>query len=453
MKILVILLISLGILSCQSARNGKDKQSEGEISLKVEKFTLDNGLTVLVVENKKLPVFTYYTYFKVGGKYEYKGITGASHFLEHMMFKGAKKYGQGEFDRVIEGSGGTNNAYTSNDLTVYYESLPSEHFELIADLEADRMENLELELNSFQQEKKVVLEERRMRYENSDQGKLYLDMMQEMFVGTPYGTSVIGDVKDLLSVKRDQIKDFFNLYYAPNNAVIVLVGDLETDKVKKIMKEKFGKIKASKSLESTKKKRLAEKGFDFKGSYNRSIELKGTTPHPMFMLAFQGSKIGPREGFIADILASVLADGESSYLSQKYVTGKNPVLGGISGSNYTLQESGVFFFAGQLLEKKSLKDFKKDIFKTLKNSCESAITERSVQKVKNQYLVQMLSSLDTNAGIASFLGNREVYFGDYSFYKKELEIYNSVSVEELKVVCQKYIDENKSIFLSIWNKH
>lgn len=453
------LLLILGMtltLSCSQTKKTRAKKSplkEGELNLDVTKVTLDNGLIVLISENHKLPIFSYYTYYKVGGKYETEGFTGATHYLEHMMFKGAKKYGPGEFDRLVEGNGGSNNAFTTNDHTVYYENLPSKHIEKIIDLEADRMQNLLLEEQSFERERQVILEERRMRYENSDRGKLYLGMMKRMFEGTPYGTSVIGKIPDLKSVTRKQMYDYFKLHYAPNNAIVVIVGDVDTDETIKMIKKYYGPMKASPESEKKKADQLKKLGFDFKAKYNKTFRLKGQTPNPMFMLSFKGTKVGTDDSYVLDILGSILGGGASSYLSQKYVLGKNPTLSNVYASNYTLQDSGVFFIGGELLSKKSIVATRNSLYKSLKKSCAEAITQRSLDKVKNQYLVDMFSSLDTNAGVARFIGDSEFYYGDYSFYNQEMKNYQNVTVEALKVACQKYIKRENSHFLSIWNKN
>ncbi len=446
---LIVFLLVFGGQACSILQ----KNNEYDIALNVKKKTLENGLTILVVENKKLPIFSYYTYFKVGSKFEAPGITGSSHLLEHMMFKGAKKYGAGEFDKLVEGNGGKNNAYTSNDLTVYYESLPSEHFDVIADLEADRMQNLLLEKESFEKERNVVLEERKLRYENRDSGKLYLTMMKTAFKGTPYGSSVIGEIEDLKTVSRKEVLDYFKKYYAPNNAVVIVVGDVDAKHVFKKMQEKFGDIKPTKNLDKLKQKHLSELGFDFRKDFEKTIHLKGTGPVPQFMLAFQGKKVGHKDAFTLDILASILGEGKSSYLTEKFVIAKNPQLSSIQAANYTLQESGIFFLMGELLPERKLNSFIKDLKKELSQSCENAITERSLQKVLNQYLVGMFSGLDTNAGIASFLGDREVYYGDYNFYKKEIDMYRSISVDQLKAACQQYINNKESVLITVWNKN
>ena len=205
--------ISLTLISLLTACSSLNplKGSEEVPEFNVHKITLENGLKVLLLENHRLPIFSFQIFYEVGGRDEQKGITGASHFLEHLMFKGAKKYGPGEFDYLIEGNGGVNNAYTTQDLTVYYENMPANMLEKIIDVEADRMNNLLVEPKAFEKERSVVLEERKMRYENSPRGKLYLKFQERLYHNTPYGTSVIGDIADLKSVSRDQIYQYFKI--------------------------------------------------------------------------------------------------------------------------------------------------------------------------------------------------------------------------------------------------
>ena len=241
LKFVLIPLILISLIGCSSkSEKPKKAQSLSEsINLDVHEIKLDNGMTALVYPNHRLPIFSVYLYYKVGGKNERPGITGASHFLEHMMFKGAKKYGQGKIDFMIEGSGGSTNAYTTNDQTVYYENLPTTELESILDIEADRLENLLLDKEAFEKERAVVLEERKMRYENSPRGQLYLGLMKNLYKGTPYGSSVIGEIPDLKSVTREQIHEYFKKFYAPNNLTLVLVGDVDKKKAEEIIREKF----------------------------------------------------------------------------------------------------------------------------------------------------------------------------------------------------------------------
>jgi zinc protease len=298
------------------------------------------------------------------------------------------------------------------------------------------------------------MEERKMRYENSPRGQLYLEFMQAIFENTPYGGSVIGDVADLKSLSRDQVMDYFKKFYTPDNAIIVIAGDVDADEVYKQVKEKFGPL--SPSSKEMKKYRMAKDSealYKHQGQYKRHIKLNGTAKTPMFMLGFPGDALGSREGFVRDILASILGQGQSSYLNQKYVMGKRPLLSSISAANYTLKYNGVFWISGELLRGVNLKKIEKMLLKDISRLCDTAIDERSLQKTKNQYLVGYISEVEKNAGIAHFLGMRENVFGDYSFYKKELEIYNSITTNEVKKSCKSLFNLNKHIMVSIWDRH
>lgn len=458
MQILKVLGLSIVLVACghQSRTNKYDMMAENpKLEFDVKTKTLDNGMKILVVENDKLPLVSYYAYFNVGAKHEVPGMTGASHFLEHMMFKGAKKYKQGEFDKMIEGNGGNNNAYTSNDMTVYYENLPSEHIEKIIDIEADRMQHLALNEKAFESEKQVVLEERKMRYENSDRGKLYLEVMSEVFKGTAYGTSVIGSINDIKTVSREQVWEYFKKFYAPNNSFVVIVGDVNANKVLKTMERQFGSIARNENLEEQKQAYIAAKGaFEFNGKFGaRRINLHGSNEDPLFMLAFKGVKFGQRQGFVLDILSSLLGEGQSSYLNKHYVYGSRPRLSNIYASNFTLQDAGVFLIGGQLLKNESLASVHRSLYARLKRSCQKGFSQRDLEKVKNQYLVSYFSGLDTNSGIARFLGDRQAYYGDYRYYKSEIDLYNSITLDEVTSACKEFLLPKNSLFVSIWNKH
>ena len=199
------------------------------INLDVKKWELSNGLRLLVIEDKTLPIMSYYTFYEVGGRHEGPGTTGATHFLEHMMFRGSKNYPPQVFDSTIEKLGGSTNAYTNFDMTVYYESLPSAHLKNMIEMEADRVKGLLLQPDLVDKERQVVFEERKMRYENSPEGKLYLRMMQEVFKGTPYGGSVIGEVEDLKALTPENLRSFHDNFYVPNNMVIVISGGVDSD--------------------------------------------------------------------------------------------------------------------------------------------------------------------------------------------------------------------------------
>lgn len=430
----------------------KRHQSLSEsVHLEVEELKLDNGMTALIVPNKKLPIFSLYMFYKVGGKNEVKGITGASHFLEHMMFKGAKKYGKNKIDFMIEGSGGSTNAYTTNDQTVYYENLPSGQLATILDIEADRMENLLLDTDDFNKERAVVLEERRMRYENSPRGQLYLELMQILYKGTPYGSSVIGDIPDLKTVTREQIHAYFKNFYAPNNLSLVLVGDVDVDEAKKIIRERFAHIPSSDVVDKNHKS-LTDDKFEPKLASDLVVAKKGESPNPIFMLAFPSYKAGHPRGYALDVLSSILGAGKSSSLINEYILINRPIATSMYAANQSLEKSGFFFVGGELVRGIKLEDFRTKLLSKLKSFCATEVTERSLQKIKNNYLVDLYTGLDTNAGLAQFLGERQLLFGDWRTYQKELSLYEKVSVQDVKDECVA-IFSKPSVFVSVWNQH
>lgn len=450
MKLLFsLLLTTLFFNSCSSVK--KDKTLADSINLDVDEVKLDNGMTALIVNNPKLPIFSLYFFYKVGGKNEVPGITGASHFLEHMMFKGGKKFGKNTLDFIIEGSGGSTNAYTTNDQTVYYENLPSKELSMILDIEADRMENLNLDPEEFDKERAVVLEERKMRYENAPRGQLYQLLMETFFAGTPYGRSVIGDIPDLKSVTREQIHAYFKRFYAPNNVTLVLVGDVDTGKAKSMIKEKFGKIPSSKSVTSDHAS-LKDEAFQVSFKESKVVNRKGESPSPIFMMAYPTYKAGHPKGYALDVLSSILGSGKSSSLINEYILTNKPVATSMYAAHQQLEKAGFFFVGGELVRGIKLNEFRADLQKKLKGYCESEITDRNIQKIKNNYLVDLYGGLDTNAGLAQFLGDRQTLTGDWRFYKHELELYEKVTVKDVKDLCLETFSKN-SVFVSVWDQH
>lgn len=450
MKFLFSLLaLCLFINACSSVK--KEKTLADSINIDVDELKLDNGMTALIVNNPKLPIFSLYFFYKVGSKNEVPGITGASHFLEHMMFKGAKKFGKNTLDFIIEGSGGSTNAYTTTDQTVYYENLPSSELNTILDIEADRMENLTLDEDDFNKERAVVLEERKMRYENAPRGQLYQLLMSTFYKGTPYGRSVIGDIPDLKSVTREQMHAYFKRFYAPNNVTLVIVGDLSSSKTKDMIREKFGKIPASKTVVADHAS-LKDEEFVPKFTTSQVVHQKGESPSPIFMMAYPTYKAGHEKGYALDVLSSILGSGKSSSLINEYILVNKPAATSMYAAHQQLEKSGFFFVGGELVRGVKIEEFRKDLQAKLKNYCETEITEKNIQKIKNNYLVDLYGGLDTNAGLAQFLGDRQILMGDWRFYKTELVRYEQVTTEDVKVLCRETFAK-PSTFVSVWNQN
>lgn len=448
---LTVSLLALVLSACSSLPQSSKKIAP--VALNVKKVVLDNGLTVLIAPNPKLPIAAYYTLFDVGGRYEVKGTTGATHFLEHMMFKGAQKYGPGQFDSLIEKNGGSTNAYTTNDSTVYYQSIPSSFVPQMIDLEADRIQHLLLEPISFESERQVIFEERKMRYENSPDGFLYLMMMKKVFEGTPYGQSVIGDAEDLKALSRDQVMAFFKTYYAPDNAILAITGDVDPEKLIPLIKEKYGVIPRSTELMELKAKRDDPKNYISQAKFGEVYSYYATNPIPKFMMAYNGEKAGTRRAFVLDVLTYMLGNGGSSYLSQKYVRNESPLLSDVSLSSYNLRHAGVFYLSGELMENVTIETVKNQIMKDVKNFCNEGLNSRTLQKTKNQILSTAYQQMKSNAGMASTIMMNEKIYGDYSYGTKEMEIYNSVTENEVRKECNEILVHSKPIFISTWDKY
>ncbi len=450
MKFLLPLLLTPFLLNgCASLK--KEQNLADSIKLDVEELKLANGMTALIVNQPKLPIFSLYFFYKVGGKNETPGITGASHFLEHMMFKGAKKFGKNSIDFIIEGSGGSTNAYTTNDSTVYYENLPAKELGMILDIEADRMENLGLDPDDFNKERAVVLEERKMRYENSPRGQLYQLLMQNLFAGTPYGRPVIGEIPDLKSVTREQIHTYFKRFYAPNNVTLVVVGDVNSTAARKMIEEKFGRIPASPSVNEAHAS-LKDADFAVSSTVSKVVAQKGESPSPLFMMAYPTYKAGHPKGYALDILSSILGAGKSSTLLNEYILIPKPIATSMYAAHQQLEKAGFFFIGGELVRGVGLDGFRADVSRKLTAWCDSEVTPRNLQKIKNNYLVDLYGGLDTNAGLAQFLGDRQMLFGDWRHYKKELELYEKVTVKDVKDLCLETFAKNPT-FVSVWNQH
>lgn len=450
MRLCLALMATVLLAACTSP--GKPTRGPDPLKLGVSSFKLKNGLTVIVSEDHQLPVFSLYMFYQVGGKDEHPGLTGASHFLEHLMFKGTKKMDAGKFDYLVEGNGGASNAYTTNDLTVYHENMPASTLGLMLDVEADRMVNLQIDPREFEAERKVVLEERKMRYENSPKGQIYLRTMEEMFRGTPYGTSVIGDVKDLKTVSRDQIYRYYRQWYAPNNATLVIAGDVDPDEVEALVRKSFGELPASPVPEES---RAAVPKGAFAIGLKRPVEiaLKGASANLIFMLAYPSEPLGTARGFALDLLSSILGEGKSAFLIQKYALVRKPKVSQIYSGNYTLQKAGMFMVGGELINGVDPQKFKQGLIKGLKASCQTAVDARSLQKVKNQYAKEIYGQLDTSGGVAQFLGERQTFYGDWTFYRQEWSIYDALTVEEVRNACEGLFASPVHVWVTVWEKN
>ncbi len=454
MKFPQIFLLILFLSSCSifNHNNGTNETSAQGISLKVQKFTLDNGLRILVHENPRLPIFSYYTFYEIGSRFEHKGVTGSTHFLEHMMFKGSKNHGPSAFDTLTFANGGMSNAYTTYDRTVYYQSLPSSKLEEIIELESDRVKNLSLDESLLENERQVILEERKLRLENKASSKLYTAMMSALYEGTPYAGPVIGSERDISGATSSDLLDFLKRFYVPNNMVIVIAGDVKAEQVFELIKKKFGDIQSRPEVEIEKNQLDRPELYSFKGRYNRTLRVHGSVPSPVFNYYFKGFPIGSRKAYVADIVGSMISGG-GAYLNEKLVNSRHPKLTSIYAQNMSLRRSGSFIVGGTLYPKSGIKTVKLLVERELVQACKAGINQRELSKTLNNYLVSYYRSIQSNSGIASIIGAGESIFGDYNQYLKDIAEYRSITIDEARDVCLEMFKPENGIFGTVWEKH
>ncbi len=304
------------------------------VKFDVEKYTLPNGLTVLLHVDHSTPIVSYQTWFRVGSKNEEPGFTGIAHLFEHMMFKGAKRYTGEQFDLLLQANGATNNAFTTHDYTGYYENFPSAKLELIIDIESDRLENLNITNESLASEREVVKEERRLRVDNNPMGILRETLFGTAFRVHPYRWPVIGYMSDLNNITVEKAMQFYSTYYAPNNATIVVAGDFDPKEAKRLIEKYYSHIKSQPIPEP---KLAAEP----KQTAPRSQFVSHDVQTVQFSLSYHTPKAGTDESYALDLLANIMGFGTSSRLHQRLVYKEQSALNA-AAYNLTLQDSGLF---------------------------------------------------------------------------------------------------------------
>lgn len=402
-----------------------------QVEFPVVKFQMSNGLTVLVHENHSRPLFSFQQWFRVGSSHEKPGRTGLAHFFEHLMFKGTTKYPNGEFDRIIQMNGGSFNAFTTADHTGYYANLPSDKLEMIIDMESDRMRNLVFDQTEIDREREVVKEERRMRYENSVYGSLYLQIRSTMYKTSPYRWPVIGYMSDLNATTLEELKEFYKRYYAPNNAVLVVAGDVTVSQVKKLVERYYGHIPSQEIPEFKPTPEVEQKAPRFS---NLSRDVQGYTT----AIVYPGVAVGHEDQYALDLMASALGSGASSRLYKRLVyknqlatqismSSSNSRLGG-EISTYISFKPGADVGQGIALVNAELSRIKRE-----------KISESELQKLKNQIMLGYVEGLQTMSSRARSLALNEIYFDDYRRLFDDLDKYNAVTAEDIHRVANAYI--------------
>jgi zinc protease len=403
----------------------------------VKEYKIKNGLKVLIIENHKAPIATFQIWYRVGLKDEPIGKSGISHFLEHMMFKGTPKYSSQDFTRIVQINGGTDNAYTTNDYTVYYEVFPSDKIMLAIDLEADRMKNLLLQPEEVASEKKVVMEERRLEYDDVPRTSLMEEVVALSFKVHPYQRLVIGPMGDIQSIKRDDLNDFYKAHYTPDNAFIIVAGDVKTDEMIAKIEEVFGDI----PVKPQKKKQIFTEPEQ---QGERRVLLKREAKLPYILIAYHTPSYPDKDSYPLTILDAILSNGKSSRFYQHIVYEKQLALDANSEYDEFLNDLCLFFIDATVVPEKGIKVLEDAIYAEIEKIKREPPFEYEIQKAKNQIEASFIFDQDSIEAQAEKYGMFEM-LGDWRLIEKYLKGIRSVMPEDVTRVAKKYLHEDNRI--------
>lgn len=401
-------------------------------NLDVLKFKMDNGMKILLLQDKSAEVFAYQTWINAGGRDDWGGVTGLAHLFEHMMFKATKNYKDGEFDRILEeaGAAGTN-ASTFFDWTYYRENLPKDKLELVMKLESDRMVNLIVNTEQLKKESDVVVGEKRWRYDNNPQGAWYEYLYDLAYTVHPYKILTIGRTHDILNTQVEDCLSFYRAFYAPNNATVVIVGDIDIEQTLALLKKYYGHLKPQTIKRKSYAKEPPQKGEARRKVYREDIETE------MFILGYHIPEITHADNQTLDVLNTILFGGKSSRLYKKLVDAE--IASSAGGWVPSLNNPGLYEIEVMMKDGKKADEAEKIIMEEFKNVAKDGVTEKELDKAKNQIEAGFYSSLETSEGKAFLLGNTDIEAGDYKFIKTMTDRYSRITAEDIKKCAAHYL--------------
>ena len=398
------------------------------------RLTLDNGLTVIAWPDHDIPNVAMYTFVRAGGRNEYPGITGLSHFFEHMMFLGTENLEPGEFDKQMEAAGGANNAYTTNDVTVYTDWFPRSALETIFELEADRFQNLQTYSDVVQSEREVVYSERRMRVDNNNDWKLMEQVFATAFVAHPYQFPVIGWPSDIEQWTDEDLENYYRTYYAPNNLTMVLVGDVTADAVFRLADKHFGPIPAQDPPPPVRTVEPEQMGA-------RRVIVEAPAQTPLLHMAFHATRATDPQSLHLTMLMSILTGGESSRLHRLLVEEEALALSVDSWWGAWLDPGLAYFFL-TLPPGGDLEAVERRMLEELRRVAEEGVTDAELQKARNIIASDIYRQLATIRGKADSIGEYEVFYGDYEALFHVPARIENITAEQLRETASAIFDDD-----------
>jgi zinc protease len=431
---IAIILLSAGLSSSVLAL---------DISTSVHESVLSNGLKVLLVESPKAPVVTVQVWYKVGSRNEVMGRAGLSHMLEHMMFKGTERYPKGTFSRTIRKNGGNDNAFTSQDFTAYFENLAADRVELALTLEADRMQGLLLNDKEFQLEREVVKEERRLRTEDDPQSFLVETLFAQAFMMHPYHWPIIGWFSDLNAMSLEDLKNHYDTFYSPNNATLIVVGDIKAEALLPTIKRFFEPIPKGPTPSPQRIVEPEQRG-------ERRVIVKRDAQLPFVMAGYRTPNYTSEDSYPLTILEAVLSHGKSARLYQSLIYDQKIALAVGAEYNILQAEPELFYCFAVVKPGAKIEEVERAIYKEFERIQETPPTEEELQRAKNQVEADYVFGQDSMFRQAMLLGQAETVGVGWHHIDKFLEQIRNVTAQDVQRVAKHYlVTESRTVGILI----
>jgi zinc protease len=417
---------------------------KSDTSIEVQTHTLRNGMKILVHEDHSIPTVASYIFYRIGSRNERPGTTGLSHFFEHMMFNGARKFGPKEFDRVMEAAGGANNAYTDQDVTVYQDWFPPTALQLIFDLEADRIKNLAFVPKIIESERGVVASERRTSVEANNASLVDEQLWAAAYTAHPYQWPVIGWMTDIEQWKMADLKHHFEVGYAPNNAVLVIAGDVKTAEVLKLARRYLEPIKPHAPplpVTTVEPEQLGE----------RRVKVTKFAQLPLIELAFHVPASRHADFYALQVLQNILFFGQSSRLYLRLIDRDQLAIAVEGGMKFALDPT-LFTIFVQPKENVPVERIEAALYEEIERAKKEPAAEKELRKAKNALLAAFYHQLKRVDGKAHALGNYEIFFGDYRKLFDAVSDYEKVTAADLQRVANYFAEKNRTVAVLVPEK-
>jgi predicted Zn-dependent peptidase len=408
--------------------------------VKFEEFDLDNGMHVILHQDNSAPVVTTSVMYHVGAKDENPERTGFAHFFEHLLFEGTKNIPRGEWFTVVTSNGGSNNANTTDDRTYYYEVFPSNNVELGLWMESERLMHPIINQIGVDTQNEVVKEEKRLRVDNQPYGKFIENVKKHLYTKHPYRWTTIGKMEHLDAATLEEFQAFNKKFYVPNNAVLVVAGDINVSEVKKMVKDYFGPIPRGEDIVRNFQKEDPITEEIRAKAYDSNIQI------PAIVAAYRTPSMKDRDAYVLSLISTYLSDGKSSKLYKKMVDTKKMALQ-VGAFSMSQEDYGSYVVYALPLGETKLDDLVSEIDEEIIKIQNELISEKDFQKLQNKIENNFVSSNASVSGIANSLARYYMLYNDVNLINNEIKVYQSITREEIQAVAKKYLNPNQRLIL------